>query len=167
MASESTPAQKARQAEEEFTRRFTAAEISSMSMSEFAALTGRTLVTGPAAPGRVPDGVPEPTSEPVPNRVSEARGIDVSEMTPAEYKSVRGQLGMGVSREYGVGILDGTAPGAWAAAAKAKAGRSALVTKNTVESPRLTGRTVLRQDTYRDTRTVAERFSNPANVWQG
>lgn len=171
--SELTPAQRewqrAREAEDEFKRRFSAAEIAGMSMSEFAALSGRTAgVTSavrawqPTAP--VSEHAPERLSEPVPESVPGPRGVSVPEMSAAEYSAARPALGMGRAREYGVGILDGTAPGAWAAAAARKAGRSAMVERNVTESPRLKGRTVLKQDEFRDTRTVAERFSMPGNA---
>ena len=141
---------------------YTAAEISTMDPGEFARLSGRELVFTPAVP--VPERVPEHAPEAVPEPVLRARGVTVSEMSPEQYAQARGRLGMGQSREYGRGILDGTAPGAWAKAAASKAGRNALVTSNVVQPPRLEGRTVLRQDTHRDTRTAAERFSLPGNV---
>jgi hypothetical protein len=141
--------QRARQAEEQFLERFSAAEISSMSMSEFAALTGRSLHVAAPVPESVPVPVPEHAPEPVPDgvpedtparrlgTVSEAIGITVSEMDPTQYAQARERLGMGQRHEYGRGVLDGTAPGAWAAAARAKAGRSALVTSNVAQPPRI------------------------------
>lgn len=160
-----TPAQESFLRMRELERTFagyTAAEISTMDPGEFARLSGRELVFTPTAP--VPERVPEQAPEAVPEPVPEARGVTVAEMSPAQYAQARGRLGMGQSHEYGRGILDGTAPDAWAKAAASKAGRNALVTSNVTEAPRLTGRTVLRQDDLRDNRTAAKRFSTPGNA---
>ena len=81
----------------------------------------------------------------------------------ADYEQVRGQLRV-QGREYGRGILDAGSAGAWQAAARSKAGRSALVTSNVIEAPRLTGR-YPHHDAMRDTRTAAQRFSTPGNAF--
>jgi hypothetical protein len=137
--SELTPAQKAWQAEQQFLGRFSAAEISSMSMSEFAALTGRKLVTGPTVPEPVPERVPEPVHEGVPGPVSEARGIDVLEMSPAQYAQARSQLGICRSQKEGRGIFDSVDSRSeeYRDAVRRQAGRGALSTSNVVQPPRI------------------------------
>jgi hypothetical protein len=164
--SELTPAQKAWQAEQQFLGRFSAAEISSMSMSEFAALTGRKLVTGPTVPEYVPEPVPEPVPERVPEPVhegvpgpvSEARGIDVLEMSPAQYAQVRASLGMGCSQKEGRGIFDSVDSRSeeYRDAVRRQAGRTAMSQSNVVQPPRLAGRYLIpeapvtgRRDFYR------------------
>jgi hypothetical protein len=80
-----------------------------------------------------------------------------------EYAEYRRANGVG-GGEYGVGILGGNDRDAWAAAAAKKSGRSAMVTGNVTESPRLTGRFV-NHDEKLDRRGVAQRFGTPGNAF--
>jgi hypothetical protein len=87
-------------------------------------------------------------------------------MSLEQYAALRQQAGIGQGN-YGRGALDGGSTQDWIAAAQKQAGRHGWQNANTVESPRLEGRTVLKQDQQLDTRSAAQRFSNQANMWQG
>ena len=152
----------------------TADDLKRMSATEFARLTGQPTPAEAAraafeaqyeaqhpAQATQPQGGPQsPPQPPAP----EPQGIDIKNMTMDEYAALRGQLGVG-GREYGRGIMNSEAgTDAWVAAAKAKSGRAAMNEHNVRQAPQLEGRTILRQDDMRDTRSAAERFSNP---WHG
>jgi hypothetical protein len=82
------------------------------------------------------------------------------------YIALRGQLGIGQSRSEGVGIMNQPGSQTWAEAARKQPGRSGWQASNVVESPRM-HRVFSDPDEHLDTRTVAQRLSNPANMWQG
>jgi hypothetical protein len=146
-------------------------DVLKLDMSEYARLTNRQTPTQAAlaALADLDAQAPRqeaPTQPPAAPEIA-PQGVSVQDMSFEQYAALRGQLGM-TGREYGVGIMNGAAgTGAWAAAAKAKAGRHGWENANSVEAPRLEGRTVLKQDQQLDTRSAAQRFSNQANMWQG
>jgi hypothetical protein len=90
-----------------------------------------------------------------------ATGMSIEDMTLEEYARLRAQVGIGRG-EYGRGALDSASTADWVAAAKRKAGRSALNNSGTMEPPRLEGR-YLKNDERLDRRPAAERFSTPGN----
>lgn len=89
--------------------------------------------------------------------------VSIGDMDMDEYAEYRQANGVG-GGEYGVGILGGNDRDAWMAAAAKKSGRSAMVTGNVTESPRLTGRFVNHDDKL-DRRGVAQRFGTPGNAF--
>lgn len=124
-----------------------------------AALRALDAQQSPQAPQEV-SGTPQaPESDPV--------GIDVSQLTIEQYAALRGQLGIGKSRQEGRGIFDsvGSRSQAYTDAARQQAGRTGWSTSNVVESPRLTNRH-MNHDERRDTRTAGERFGTPGNSFQ-
>lgn len=101
--------------------------------------------------------VPEAVSEPVtgvPGQITQEQFL--------QWRSQRG--GQGENR----GIFDsvGSQSQAYRDAAGRQAGRNAMVTSNVVEPPRLP-RQFARTDDFRDTRSLADRFSLPGNSYQG
>jgi hypothetical protein len=145
------------------------ADILALDMDSYARLTNRQTPTQTALAAldaQYEQAAPTRPTEPVAPQ-SEPQGVTVQDMSLEQYAALRGQLGM-TGREYGVGITNGAAgTGAWAAAAKAKAGRHGWQGQNVTEAPRLENRTILKQDDLRDTRPASARFSNQANFWNG
>lgn len=147
-------------------------ELLSMDMSEYARVTGRPTVGQLAAQAHDVEPPGSPRQEMAPQVPQESvgipRGIDVAALDMDEYAAVRGQLGMGVSHQEGRGIFDSISSRSdeYISAVRAQAGRTAMSTSNVVESPRI-NRVFLNPDAHRDPRTVAQRLSTPANMWQG
>ena len=112
----------------------------------------------------VPPGQPrqEAPAQTAPQPAPEPQGVDVASLDMATYAQLRGQLGVGRSRQEGVGLLNQQGTQSWAEAARAKSGRSGWQGRNVTESPRL-DRVVVNERV--DTRSAAERLSSPANFW--
>lgn len=107
---------------------------------------------------------PAPAQPPTQTQAPETP--DFASMDMATYAAYREQAGIGRGA-YGRGALDGTAGTAeWAAAARARTGRTGLSQHNVTDAPRLDGRYV-DHDAQRDTRTAAQRFATPGNAYQG
>jgi hypothetical protein len=137
-------------------------EINAMPMSEYAKLTGRSLkiTAEPVAepPAALPDTAFTQQAVPAP------QGIDVNSLSIEQYAALRGQLGIGQSRQEGIGILNQSGQ-SWAEAARQQPGRSGWQNKNVTPAPALTGRQVAAPAT--DNRTRAERFTFPGSAYQG
>jgi hypothetical protein len=91
---------------------------------------------------------------------------DFASMSMAAYAQFRQEAGIGQSRSQGIGILNSGASRADADAARVQASRHGLSNASVTMPPRLEGRTVLRQDDLRDTRSAAQRFGTPGNSYQ-
>ena len=148
------------------------AELLSLDMADYARLTGRPTIGQVAAQAAetAPPGTPRQDPAGVmaaqhPEHSAEDPGIDFRQMTIAEYAQLRGQLGVGRGRQYGVGITNsGAGTADWIAAAQAKGGRHGWQGQNVVESPRI-DRPAVRPDVQPDTRSATQRLSNPGTVW--
>lgn len=112
-------------------------------------------------PQDAPQSLPQP---PAP----ETQGVDIASMTLDEYALFREQAGIGVSQKEGRGIFDGVGSqsDAYTRAVRAQAGRTAMSNANVQEPPRLTGRTILKQNDRLDHRSAGQRFSTPGNLNQ-
>lgn len=120
-----------------------ARELNEMSMDEFARILGRPTFAESAiaalqaqgeTPGTVTPGeaaAHEESPVPVPDA---GPGIDISSLSLSEYSQIRQQLGMGQSRQEGVGLLNQSSSQAWADAARRQPGRSGWQGSN-VEAP--------------------------------
>lgn len=112
----------------------TAEQIRGMSMDDYARLAGHEPIR--FTPVETPEATAS-TAATEPEAEQESQGKTISEMTDAEYASVREQLGV-ISKEYGKGALDGAVSREeWAAAAARKSGRTGMNTRNVVESPKI------------------------------
>lgn len=117
---------------------YNAEDIDRLSMSEYAKLTGRKLDIESVASAIVTQElVTDAVSDPEPLPDLNGLGLDVSEMTNAEYAMVRESLGMTGNKEYGVGILAGNDRAAWLEEASKKSGRTGLVNRGVIESPKI------------------------------
>ncbi|MGH3401878.1 MAG: hypothetical protein ACRDRJ_05050 [Streptosporangiaceae bacterium] len=143
-----------------------AAELLALPMSAYGKLTGRQLHLQPE-PDDVPAN-PRPAAPPIVAEPVQTPGIDFAGMSLDEYAAMRRELGVGQSHKEGRGIFDSVSSQSaeYRNAARVQAGRTGWSVSNVVESPRI-NRVFLDQDEHRDTRTAAERLSNPSNMWQG
>jgi hypothetical protein len=138
-------------------------ELDRLSFADYAEMTGRGTATWTTPTTQTP----APTATQVTDENAELYGqagqqpVSVGDMDMDAYAEYRRANGVG-GGEYGVGILGGNDRDAWMAAAAKKSGRSAMVTGNVTESPRLTGRFV-NHDEKLDRRGVAQRFGTPGN----
>lgn len=145
-----------------------ARELAELPLDEYGRLTGRRLgYQPPADPPQRPANPGDPRSDYTPPAgaprqlaPTEPEPIDFASMSYDEYAAFRQQYGIGAQSEYGRGIFSDH--GSWADAAKAKAGRTAMVQSNVVEAPRIE-RFV--KKTRPDTRSALERFSTPGNTF--
>lgn len=148
-----------------------ASELASLPMDEFARLSGRPTPAQAAIDALDARYESQTPQAPAPTQTQplapEPQGVSVQDMTMEQYAQLRSQLGV-QGREYGVGITTSQAGTQdWIAAAQAKSGRHGWENANEVQAPRLEGRTVLRQDDFRDTRPAAQRFTFPGSAFQG
>ena len=150
---------------------FTAHEIATMPLDEFARLAGRQTISqaatqafGTEPPGRLRQ-EPAPAQTVPQAPAPEPQGIDVTALSMDEYIQLRGQLGVGRSQQEGKGIFDsvGSRSDEYTAAVRGQAGRTGWTTSNVVESPRLERRYARQEQP--DTRPAAQRFSNPSNAF--
>jgi hypothetical protein len=145
----------------------TPAELLALPMEAYGRLTGRSLRFEPQPEpmrGTYAEDIPEPRfSETVTS--PEPQGIDVSQLTVEQYAAVRAQLGVGVSRQEGVGLFNQSGQ-SWAEAAQRQPGRSGWQARNQVDAPQLVGRQE-RQGDRLDYRSAADRLSTPGNSFQG
>jgi hypothetical protein len=147
-----------------------AAQISALPVSQYARLTGREFKIT-AEPEPEPALVSPPGQDPAgviaaqhPEHAAEDPGTDFQALTMRQYSQIRGQLGIGQSRQEGVGIMNQSGS-SWADAARRQPGRSSWQGANVVEPPRLEGRQERRGD-MRDYRSASARFSTPGNSFQ-
>jgi hypothetical protein len=143
-------------------------QINDMSLSEFAARTGRPTPVQAALQAlsnqeaQTPPQAPEPVfTETVTS--PEPQGFDPD--SPEFFHAWRANR---VSGGEGKGIFDsvGSQSAEYRSAARAQAGRTGWANSNVVEPPRIEGR-YLRHDDRIDHRSATERLSNAANLWQG
>jgi hypothetical protein len=147
----------------------TLAEIAELPLDEWSRLThGKTAAqaaleaigsqVAPQPPAALPDTAFTQQAAPEP------QGIDVNSLSMDQYAALRGQLGIGQSRQEGIGILNQSGQ-SWAEAARQQPGRSGWQNKNVTPAPSLTGRQVAAPAI--DNRTRAERFTFPGSAYQG
>lgn len=141
-------------------------QINDMSLSEFAAKTGRPKPIQAALQALDAQSEQVHTPEPVFTETvasPEPQALDPD--SPEYFHAWRAQRALGGE---GVGIFSGMGSQSqeYRSAAARQAGRTGWATSNTVESPKLINRYV-NHDAQRDIRTAAERLSNAANLWQG
>lgn len=141
-----------------------AAEINRMSFEDFARRTGRRTpaqaaiaaldAAYQASAPTAPQQPLEPVQEPQQSRQN---------VTEEQFLAWRAQR---VSGGEGKGIFDsvGSRSDAYTNAVHAQSGRTAMSNANVQEPPRLEGR-FARQDDMRDTRSAAQRFSTPGNLY--
>jgi hypothetical protein len=144
------------------------AELLALPMDEYARVTGRATPAEAALQTldmQIP-GIPRQEPPAAPQAPENApQGVDLNSLSMSEYATLRGWLGIGRTRQEGRGILNQSGQ-SWAEAARQQLGRSSWQGRNVIESPKLAGRQ-MRQGDMLDTRTAAQRLSNPANLWQG
>jgi hypothetical protein len=130
-----------------------------------AALTALSRQQDPGeTPAATASAAPQPLAQP---QEPGPQGIDPTQLTLEQYAALRGQLGIGVSRQEGRGIFHSVNSRSeeYRDAVRAQSGRTALNNAHVQEPPRLEGRYV-RQDDQRDTRSAAARFSNASTAYQ-
>lgn len=140
-------------------------QINNMSLTEFAARTGRPTAAQAALQAlgnQEPRTASLSTSEATQAPEDQPPGIDFSQLTVEQYAQLRGQLGIGQTSKEGVGLLNQSGQ-SWAQAARVRAGQAAVSTSNVVEPPKLTGRHLA--PAQLDHRPAAERFSTPGNTF--
>jgi hypothetical protein len=173
MSSGLTPTQDAWLSTQQMTETFsgfTAHEIATMPLDEFARLAGRQTIGQAATQAFGTEPLGRLREEPAPAQTvpqapaPEPQGIDVTSLDMAEYAQLRGQLGIGRSQKEGVGILNQSGTQSWAEAAQRQPSRTGWEGGNVVESPRI-GRVFVEPNMQPDTRPAVQRFSTPGNSY--
>lgn len=145
------------------------ADVAALPLDEWARLSGRAtpaqaaIAAFEAQHEQAQPPAPATPQSPPQAPESQPQGID-----PDSYEYFLAWRASRTSGGEGRGIFDsvGSQSDTYTSAVRAQAGRTALSRANVQEAPRLTGRTILRQDDMRDTRSVSDRFGTPGNFSQ-